>query len=212
MARVHAAGAAIIAAVFVATGPGPASAQLQDCQVDQRVAMPSGTGKWLDAVVIEVNPADKASCRVHPLGYTPYMDMFIRPAGLRAPGSVKMEPIGGIADDPRLLAAQGKKAFKPSKVLSGTYECYAFSGTYKGGSLSPRVGLNFTIVDGRRYRDAFGASGTYGFDGPSGGLQFKGAALDGQRGTYTQTSDPPVKTQPPSFAFAVSGDACDLRL
>jgi hypothetical protein len=187
---------------------GAVNAQLQQCNVGDRVAMPSGSGKWLDAVVIAVNPADKASCKVHPLGYTPYMDSFIRPAGLRAPGSVKMEPIGGIVGDPYLLAAQGRTAFKPTSVVPGTYECATFTDKH----LEARPALNFTILSGTKYRDAFGAAGSYSFDTTSGGLVFQGGALSGQRGTYKQASNPPVKTQPPEFDFDISHDGCTLAM
>jgi hypothetical protein len=191
----------------------PVQAQLDGCQVGQRVAMPAGyQDKWLQAVIIEVKPSDTHPCRAHPLGYTPYADFSYKPSALRAPGSVPTQPIGGIADDPYLLAAQGRKAFKPSKVLAGDYECFGFSGTYKGGQLTPRVGLNFSILDGGRYRDVGNTVGSYRFDAATGALVFHGGGLDGQQAKYAQTSDPPARAQPPSITFAVSGDACDLRL
>ncbi len=188
----------------------PAQAQLESCQVGQRVAMPAGYGgKWLNAVVIEVNQASAPFvCRTHPLGYTPYANANHMPKQLRDPASVHMEPIGGIVDDPYLLAAQGKQAYKATSVVAGHYDCAAFT----GGRLEVRPSLEFTILDGRRYEDAFGAKGTYAFDAGSGGMVFQGAALDGQRGVYKQASNPPVKTQPPEFNFDLSHDTCTLAM
>lgn len=196
--------------LLVLLGSSGAHAQLAACAVGDKVAMPAGYGgKWLQAMVIEVRPNNAPFiCRVHPLGYTPYMDTNLMPKQLREPGSVMVEPIGGIVDDPVLLAAQGKKAFKPTSVVAGHYQCAAFSGK----QLVARPGLEFTILDGGRYTDAFGASGKYLFEASSGGLVFQGGALSGQRGTYTQASDPPVKTQPPQFVFDLSHDGCTLAM
>lgn len=203
----------VLSALAALALAAPAQAQLANCQVGQRVAMPAGyQDKWLQAVVIEVKPGDTHPCRAHPLGYTPYADFSYKPSALRSPGSVPTQPIGGVADDPYLLAAQGRKAFKPSRVLAGSYECFGYSGTYKGGQLTPRIGLNFSIVDGGRYRDVGNVVGSYRFEAASASLVFHGGGLDGQQATYKQTSDPPTRSQPPSITFAVSGDACDLRM
>ena len=117
-------------------------------------------------------------------------------------------PIGGIVDDPHLLALKGQKAFKATRVATGHYECAAFT----GGRLEVRPSLEFTIVDKGNYRDAFGGHGTYAFDASSGAMAFRGGALDGQRGYYKQASDPPVKTQPPEFNFDVSHDTCTMAM
>jgi hypothetical protein len=136
------------------------------------------------------------------------MDTNLMPKQLREPGSVMAEPVGGIVDDPYLLAAQGKSAFKPTAVVAGTYECATFTDKH----LEVRPALNFTILGVAKYRDAFGATGDYMFDATSGGLMFQGGALNGQRGTYKQASNPPVKTQPPEFIFDISHDACTLAM
>src|SRR6476659_9039786 len=98
-----------LAALMPLALAAPVQAQLQSCTVGQRVAMPAGyQDKWLQAVIIEVKPGDTHPCRAHPLGYTPYADFSYKPSALRAPGSVPTQPVGGIADDPYLLAAQGR--------------------------------------------------------------------------------------------------------
>src|SRR6185312_4278228 len=187
----------------------PVQAQLQSCTVGQQVAMPAGyQDKWLQAVIIEVKPGDTHPCRAHPLGYTPYADFSYKPSALRAMESVPTQPIGGIVDDPHLLALKGQKAFKATRVATGHYECAAFT----GGRLEVRPSLEFTIVDKGNYRDAFGGHGTYAFDASSGAMAFRGGALDGQRGYYKQASDPPVKTQPPEFNFDVSHDTCTMAM
>lgn len=179
------------------------------CKTGDRVAMPAGYhDKWLDAVVVAVDPSKPYPCRVHPLGYLDTMDESFSPSMLKAPGAIKTEPVGNLANDPRLLTMQGKNAFRPSKIMEGSYECYALT----SGHLSPRMALNFTILGGNRYTDAAGASGSYDFDTASLGLIFRGAALDGQRASYAQPSNPPNKNTPPNVTFATSGDSCDLAL
>ena len=172
--------------------------------------MPAGYGgKWLNAVVIEVNQNSAPFiCRTHPLGYTPYANGSYMPKQLSDPGSVTMQPIGGIVDDPYLLAAQGKQAYKATSVAAGHYSCAAFTDKH----LVARPSLEFTILGGQGYQDAFGAKGTYAFDAGSGSMVFHGAALDGQRGAYKQASNPPVKGRPPEFNFDVSHDSCTLDM
>ena len=200
----------LIAGVALLAAPWAAQAQLADCKVGDRVAMPAGWGnKYLQAVVVALNPPNYAlRCKVHPLGYAPYADTSFKPESLKAPGTVMTEPLGGVVDDPYLLAAQGKQAYKASRVLPGHYQCATFSDR----RLEARPSLEFTILDDGRYQDAFGASGRYLFDAGSGGLVFHGGALDGQRGAYTQASDPPVKSQPPKFVYDVSHDTCTLAM
>ena len=179
------------------------------CNVGQRVAMPAGfQDKWLDAVVVRVDAGKPYPCRVHPLGYLDTMDQSFSASMLKAPGTIKTEPVGNLANDPHLLALQGKQAFKPSKIVQGAYECYALS----SGHLSPRMALNFSIQSDSRYADVSGAAGNYAFDAGSATLVFHGAALDGQRATYAQPSDPPNKNTPPNVTFVVSGDSCDLKM
>ena len=179
------------------------------CKIGDRVAMPAGyQDKWLDAVVIAVDASKPYPCRVHPLGYLDTMDESFSASMLKAPGSVKTEPIGNLGNDPQLLALQGKQAFKPSQVLQGAYECYALS----SGHLAPRMALNFKILGAGRYSDVAGAAGSFDFDARSLGIVFRGAALDGQRATYAQPGNPPSKNSPPNVTFVTSGDSCDLVL
>lgn len=200
-------GASILLATVVVGLPSVAFAQLQTCNVGDRVASPAGHhDKWLQSVVIAVEPGKPFPCRVHPLGYLSTMEESFKPSMLKAPGSIPTEPVGGIADDPYLLAAQGKKAFKASRVAAGSYECW---GAGSGGQLSARMALNFTILDGSRYRDWGGKVGTYQLDAGSGVVVFRGAALDGQRAIYKQAVDPPTKKTPAQAFFQPSGDGCD---
>jgi len=204
---------AVIAAISLAAAPlwlvGQNAAWAQAAlqyRVGDRVAAPIGA-QFFDSVIVQVIP-NPPSYRVHPLGFLSTADFTANPQMLRAPGSVKTEPVGGIANDPYLLAAQGKKAFHPTMIYPGGYECSALS----GGHLEARLLLNFTIVDAERYRDHAGTTGSYRFDAASGTLVFKGGTLDGQRATYTQASDPPTGSQPPSITLAVSGDTCQRRI
>ena len=199
----------ILVAGLVLGLPQGAAAQLKSCSVGDRVASPAGHhDKWLQSVVVKVDPASPFPCRVHPLGYAFTMEESFKPSMLKAMGAIQTEPVGGMSNDPYLLTAQGKQAFKPSSIVPGSYECYALS----SGRLSPRLALNFAILDGSNYRDFSGAAGTYRFDAASGGLVFNGAALAGQRATYAQPSNPPTRNAPPAVTFAVSGDTCDLKI
>lgn len=196
----------IAAAVLVAASSG-AQAQLASCQIGQVVASPTGfANKYNQSVVIAVTPGHPFPCRVHPLGYPATMDESFKPTMLRAAGSVPTEPVGGVADDPHLLALKGQKAFKASVVARGSYECW---GAGSGGQLSARMALNFTILDASHYRDWGGNAGTYSFDAASGAVTFQGAALGGQRGLYKQAVNPPTKTTPAQVFFQPSGDGCD---
>ena len=201
------AAAMLMAAGLLLALSSGAQAQLASCQVGQVVASPAGHhDKYLQSVVTAVTPGHPFPCRVHPLGYPPTMEESFKPSMLRAPGSIPTEPVGGIVDDPHLLASQGKQALKASRVAPGSYECW---GAGAGGQLSARMALNFTILDGSRYRDWGGKGGTYRFDPASATLVFQGAALDGQRETYKQAVDPPTKQNPSQVIFPTSGDACD---
>ena len=198
--------AALAAGLALASGPALAQG-LAQCTVGQVVASPAGHhDKYLQSVVIAVTSGHPFPCRVHPLGYPSTMEESFKPTVLRAPGSVQTEPVGGMADDPHLLALKGQKAFKPSAAARGSYECW---GAGSGGQLSARMALNFTILDGGRYRDGGGNTGAYRFDAASGTVTFQGAALDGQRGLYKQAADPPTKTNPAQVFFQPSGDGCD---
>lgn len=197
-----------VMAASLGLAAAPVSAQgLGQCTVGQVVASPAGyANKYLQSVVISVTPGHPFPCRVHPLGYPPTMEESFKPAMLRAPGSIQTEPVGGIADDPHLLALKGQKAFKAARVAPGAYECW---GAGSGGQLSARMALNFTILDGNRYRDWGGNTGTHRFDAASGTVIFQGAALDGQRGLYKQAVDPPTRKNPAQVFFQPSGDGCD---
>src|SRR4029079_138208 len=128
-----------------------------------------------------------------PLGYPSTMEESFKPSMLRSPGAIATEPVGGVADDPHLLALKGQKAFKASAVARGSYECW---GAGSGGQLSARMALNFPILDGSHYRDWGGNAGTYSFDAGSGTVTFQGAALGGQRGLYKQAVRPPTQAKP----------------
>jgi hypothetical protein len=198
---------ALAVAAFAATIPLGARAQLAECHAGQIVASPAGHhDKYLQSVVIEVTAGHPFPCRVHPLGYPPTMEESFKPAMLRSTGSVPTEPVGGIADDPHLLALKGQKPLKAAVVAPGAYECW---GAGSGGQLSARMALNFTILDGSRYRDWGGNGGTYRFDAGSGTVLFQDAALNGQRGIYKQAVDPPTKKNPAQVFFQPSGDGCD---
>ncbi|HTR83760.1 MAG TPA: hypothetical protein VMI56_04745 [Reyranella sp.] len=202
------AGAGLIAWVGLAIAAGPAAAQLSSCQVGQAVAAKNFRDRWAPAVVIAVEPGKPYPCRVHMLGYNDLEQQSWAPSMLR-PASAATEPPGALTSDPWLQKVQGKAApAKPGAIIPGAYECYALT----GGRLSPRLTLNFTIVDGRNYRDASGASGTYSFDAGSGGIVFTGAGLNGQRATYSQPATPPTRNNPPNVTYVVSGDSCDLKM
>ena len=186
---------------------GPARAQgLAQCSVGEQVAASYG-GKWLHSVVVAVDPGNVYPCRVHPLGYLDTMNTSWAPSMLR-PLSEVNAPLGGLQSDPWLAKMQGRQPFKATAILHGSYECYALS----GGRLSPRLALNFQVTGPGRYTDWGGKSGTFQFDPGSGGILFHGAALDGQRATYEQPTNPPSRNEPPRVTFAVSGDSCDLKL
>ena len=179
-------------------------------KVGDAVAMPAGhADKWLDAVVIAVDPKYAPfPYRVHPLGYSPYADGQYMAKQLRPKGAVATQPIGGIVDDPYLLAAKGKTAYKPTQLVPGAYECVTLS----NGHLVSAAILNFTILDGSRYRDLAGTTSAYRFDPGTGAVVFEGGALKGQSAKYSQASNPPVKSQPPQVTLEKSGDSCQLRM
>lgn len=181
------------------------TAQAQDWKVGDRVAMPAGyADKWLDAVVIRIDPGKPYPYRVHPLGYEDTMDQSFDAKSLKATGSIKTEVIATAKTDPVLLKLSGAKPFHPTKLYRGAYECWSWG--------HAAMMLNFSIVDGDSYRDVSGKSGHYSFDADSGKLQFKGAALDGVQGSYTQSANPPLAQQPPTVTIAPSGDECQAKL
>lgn len=71
--------------------------------------------------------------------------------------------------DPFLWNLQGGKVLRLPQMLVGRYRCRDGEGT------------RFTIVDGRHYRDAVAAPGTYVFDLFFGTIIFHGAGLDGRQ-------------------------------
>ena len=194
----------------VATPVGGQATNPTSYKVGDAVAMPAGySDKWLEAVVIEVDPKNATfPYRVHPLGYTPYADGQYMAKQLRPKGAVATQPIGGIVDDPYLLAAKGKTAYKPTQLVPGAYECVTLS----NGHLVSAAILNFTILDGSRYRDLAGTTSAYRFDPGTGAVVFEGGALKGQSAKYSQASNPPVKSQPPQVTLEKSGDSCQLRM
>jgi len=102
----------------------PASAA--NYKAGDRVAADFGVG-YLDSVIIRVDPASPYPYRVHPLGYLDTMDSSFSAVMLRAPGSVHTKPVGGIANDPWLMKVAGRKAFHPTTIYPGAYECWSFN-------------------------------------------------------------------------------------
>ncbi len=94
-----------------------------------------------------------------------------------------------------------------STVPTGLYEC----STLSDGELQAAASENFTIVDASNYTDAGGNQGTYALDGNT--ISFQGAALDGQRATYT--AGVVGSNNPPSIAILMPdgnpGDTCQPR-
>jgi hypothetical protein len=194
--------------------------------IGQRVTV-NGSDKKMDGVVVKIgddkDPVVYKGCtRVHFDYEGPDQKVgqwFCDPVGfglvpVGPPAGPPVGPKAGLDNPPAalVLARLGPEIAqapgKPSAVLAGNYECYALT----GGRLSPRGGLNFTILAGGTYRDAANTAGTYSFDAASSGIVFTGAGLDGQRASYAQPSTPPVKRAPPAVTFALSGDSCDLQL
>lgn len=181
-------------------------------KVGDRVAIPTGfNDKYYDSVVIRIDPASPYPYRVHPLGFIDTMDQSFSASMLRAPGSVPMQPMGGIKNDPWLMKIAGTKAFHPTTLYPGKYECWTLSG---GGSASLEAAaiLNFEILDAHRYRDVRGTVASYSFDAKTATLVFHGGTLNGQAASYEQASNPPTKSQPPNVTLKASGDSCDRRL
>jgi hypothetical protein len=173
-------------------------------KVGDRVAMPAGFGdKWMDAVVIKIDPAAPYPYRVHPLGYLDTMDQSFSGAMLKPRGAIATMAVGGIANDPWLMKATGAKAFHPAAALTGKYECW----TYSGGRLEAAMALNFEILDAHRYRDSGGTVGAYDFNAGTANLMFRGGGLNGQQAKYEQASNPPTKSQPPTVTLR-NGDSC----
>lgn len=200
--------AMLIVATALAGGETALAQTAQQWKVGDRVAMPAGySDKWLQAVIVRVDPSSPFPYRVHPLGYLDTMDTSFNAAMLRAPGSVKTEPIGGIANDPWLMKVTGMKAFHPTTLYPGKYECWTLS---QGGSSYTQSAmiLNFEILDNSHYRDVSGAVASYRFDPQTATLVFQGGALNGRQASYEQVSNPPTASQPPTVTLKVSGDRC----
>jgi hypothetical protein len=103
MKQASAALAICLAASLAGVAPNSPRAQAR-YDVGDRVAAPIGA-QFFEAVVVQVNPSPP-SYRVHPLGFTSTADFTANPQMLRPLGSVKVEPRGGIADDPYLKGAR----------------------------------------------------------------------------------------------------------
>jgi hypothetical protein len=201
------AAAALCLAAALLSMTGAVLAQNAKYKIGDRVAAPFVGTQYLDSVVIRVDPDSPYPYRVHPLGYLDTMDTSFPASMLKAPGSVATQPLGGIADDPWLMKVSGKTAFHAGALYPGKYECWTLS---SGGSasLEAAMALNFEILGASQYRDSAGAAASYQFDAGSGSIIFQGGALDGQKATYEQVSDPPTANQPPTVTFVVSGDSC----
>ena len=111
--------AIVIAAVSLAAVPlwlvpqNAASAQAAlQYKIGDRVAAPIGAQyfDWLSSKSFQNPP----SYRVHPLGFLATADFTANPQMLHALGTVPIEPWGGIANDPYLVAAQGRAAQRPA--------------------------------------------------------------------------------------------------
>ena len=187
--------------------PAVDEAAAQQFKVGDRVAAPFIGTDYLDSVIVRIDPSSPYPYRVHPLGYLDTMDTSFPASMLKAPGSVPTKAIGGIADDPWLMKLNGTAKYQPAVLVPGKYECWTFSSS-GSASLEAAMGLNFEILDASQYRDSAGAVANYQFDAGSGSLVFQGGALDGQKASYEQVSDPPTASQPPTVTFAVSGDSC----
>lgn len=70
---------------------------------------------------------------------------------------------------------------------AGKYECWYFT--------SPRAGLNFALLEGGRYTDVEGKSGTVTIAGAN--MTFHGAGLDGTRARYKGGNPPSVSVLGP---------------
>lgn len=187
----------VLATIPVALAARSADAQLASCKVGDQVAMQVGyEGKWLPAVVVAVDSSKPFPCRVHPTGYASTMDQYFHPSMLKPASAASAPPAG----KPQQAAAPAPPPAPPPAAAPGgppvgSYQCYHLG--------APRQGLNFTIVDGTRYKDWSGTGGTYSFAG--GTLQFRGAGLDGLRAAYAPSRGRYTAT------FDVTGDSCDLR-
>ena len=187
--------AMLIVATALAGGETALAQTAQQWKVGDRVAMPAGySDKWLQAVIVRVDPSSPFPYRVHPLGYLNTMDTSFNAAMLRAPGSVKTEPIGGIANDPWLMKVTGMTAFHPTTLYPGKYQCWTLS---QGGSSYTQSAmiLNFEILDNSHYRDVSGAVASYRFDPQTATLVFQGGALNGRQASYSRS---PTRQRRPS--------------
>ncbi len=199
-----------VAAAKPPAPPAPQAAPAGGYKVGDKVAMPAGfDGKYLQAVITEIDPNNKTfPYKVHPLGYTPYADGHYNDQQLKPYGSVPMQPIGGIVDDPYLLAAQGKKAFQPTQMYAANYECV----TLTDNQLVSAALINFTVLNDHQYRDAAGEIGTYQLNPQTGAVNFLSGGLFGQPAIYRQPSNPPVKSAPPQLNLTNSTDTCDAQI
>jgi len=197
--RLPRAAAVLIAAACLTA----AMAAAADYKAGDRVAAPFGT-QYLDSVIIRVDPSSPFPYRVHPLGYLDTMDTSFSAVMLHAPGSVQTQPVGGIANDPWLMKVSGRKAFHPTTLYPGQYECWSFNEAV--------MMLNFAIIDAHHYRDHAGTVAGYDFNAQSGAVVFHGGTLNGQHASYEQASNPPTANQPPTVTLKASGDACQRRL
>lgn len=104
-------------------------------------------------------------------------------------------------------SSSGQSSDSQSTVPTGLYEC----STLSDGELQAAASENFTIVDASNYTDVGGNQGTYALDGDT--ISFQGAALDGQRATYT--AGVVGSNNPPSIAILMPdgnpGDTCQPR-
>jgi Tetratricopeptide repeat len=156
--------------------------------VGQRVEYGVG-GKWYKAIITEIASAADIADQgpyhvylVHSLGFTQsgawVGDFTDARAQLRAPGSGATEPVpGGEANDEMLKAMRGESSLG-GPIGMGKYVC-----TTNADKMLARVG-GFTLLAGGAYTDESNVRGTFGYDPKSGRINFNGAGMNGQKGTY----------------------------
>jgi hypothetical protein len=156
--------------------------------VGQRVEYGVG-GKWYKAMITEVASATDIADQgpyhvylVHSLGFTQsgawVGDFTDGRSQLRAPGTGPTEPVpGGEANDEMLKAMRGETSIG-GPIAMGKYVC-----STNADKMLARVG-GFTLLAGGAYSDESNNRGTFGYDPKSGRINFSGAGMNGQTGTY----------------------------
>ena len=179
--------------------PSAANGQLK-YKVGQRVEY-HYDGKWYKAIIIKIrdDSADHldgriySPYRIHPLGYTEYMDTWVccvnesdRRTQLRPAGSGPTEPVpGGEANDEVLKAMSRATAATPTQPPAKQYHCVYFVVDHLVDAAP------FTITGNSTYKDSDGKRGTYSFNSASSTLTFHGGNYDGQKAEYDTSGGQP---------------------